>query len=321
MSFTRKQNLVFWALVGIMLIMLAAIPFAAKAQSLKVATGDPKGTYSKMFKELTNVCATTLTVSEVNTNGSMANIDKLTGNEVNAAIVQTDVLKFRSNNEDLSNIKTLVALHPEAVHIVARNETFKVGGTLGFGGKEVSLQTVNDLAGRRVGAVGGSMITAQVIRIQAEIPYQVVEFQSNDAAFAALAKKEIDAVVAVGGFPLGSISALNSQYKLLSVPEATAAKLKSVYRPTRVNYAKIGAAGLQTVATDALFVTRDYKTAKYVDGLSKLRACFYAHLDDLKETTGNHPAWEHVDADNKGKWVWLNLPEAPVQTASVGKKR
>ncbi|MNK09860.1 Bacterial extracellular solute-binding protein, family 3 [compost metagenome] len=310
--------------IGGLLLLLAALPFMAHAQSLKVATGDPKGTYSKMFKELTNACATTLTISEVPTNGSMTNIDKLAGNEVNAAIVQTDVLKFRSNNEDLSSIKTLVALHPEAVHIIARNETFKVGGTMGFGGKEVSLNTINDLAGRKVGAIGGSVITAQVMRIQAEIPYQVISFpdgSTNDTALASLAKKEIDAVIAVGGFPLAWASGLGPQYKMLSIPESTAAKLKNVYSTTRVTYAKMGATGVQTVATDALFVTREYKTAKYVDGLSKLRSCFYANLDDLKETTGNHPAWSKVSADTKGKWVWYDLPETQAQAATPARKR
>lgn len=294
--------------MSVLLVLFFVLP-VAHAQSLKVATGDPKGTYSRMFKEFTNACATTLTISEVATNGSMTNIDKLIGNEVNASFVQADVLKFRSNNENLEGIKTLVALHPEVAHIISRNETFKVGGTLGFGGKEVSLQTVNDLSGRKVGAVGGSMITAQVIRIQAEIPYQVVEFPSNDVALAALSKKEIDAVIAVGGFPLPVVSSLGQQFKLLSVPEATAAKLKNVYRTSRVTYSKMGATGVQTVATDALFVTREYKTQKYVDGLSKLRACFYDQLDTLKETTGTHPAWQQVDADNKGKWPWYTLPE------------
>lgn len=87
-----------------------------------------------------------------------------------------------------------------------------------------------------------------------------------------------------------------------------AERLKGVYRPARLNYAKMGAAGVPTVATDALFVTREYKTAKMVDSLSRFRGCALSKIDELKETTGTHPAWQRVDPANRGKWAYYDLP-------------
>lgn len=66
--------------------------------------------------------------------------------------------------------------------------------------------------------------------------------------------------------------------------------------------------GVNTVATDALFVTREYKTPKFVEALAKFRGCLLANLDDLKEATGMHPKWQAVDAANKGKWPYYELP-------------
>lgn len=43
------------------------------------------------------------------------------------------------------------------------------------------------------------------------------------------------------------------------------------------------------------------------DGLAKLRSCALSRLDELKETTGTHPAWTQVDGGDKGKWPWLDL--------------
>lgn len=135
-----------------------------------------------------------------------------------------------------------------------------------------------------------------------------VPFDKGDDVLAALDKGDIEAAIFVGGAPLGTISKLGPQYKLLPVPAPVLEKLKGVYRPARLNYQKMGATGVATVATDALFVTREYKTPKMTDGLAKLRACATESIDELRETTGTHPAWQGVNAENRGKWPWYELP-------------
>jgi len=290
-------------------IMLCLAALCAQAQTLKVATGSAKGTYAAMFKELTQVCGNEVAMVEVPSTGSMDNINQLVGNQVNAAFVQSDVLYLRARTEELGNVKTLLALHNEALHFVAKTASgIKEGGTLGIGAKEVVFTDLSSLAGRRVGASGGSAVTAQVVRLQSEIAFTVLAFDTNDLALKALNDGGVDAVLMVGGQPLGGVSALGAQYKLLGIPPNVAERLKGVYRPARLNYPKMNAAGVSTVATDALFVTREYKTAKMVDSLAKFRACALNKIEDLKETTGTHPAWQAVDPANRGKWAWYELP-------------
>lgn len=152
-------------------IAVATISASAQTQ-LKVATGAATGNYSRMFKEFAGVCKDQIMQIEVPSKGSVDNMDKLLGNEVNAAIVQTDVLFFRARNEDLGGVKTLFSLYPEEIHVISPAVSpIKAGGVMGVGAKPIQLNNVSDLAGRSVAAWGGSIVTAQVIRLQSEINF------------------------------------------------------------------------------------------------------------------------------------------------------
>jgi TRAP-type uncharacterized transport system substrate-binding protein len=294
----------------ILAIVLATAAVSAMAQNtFKVSTGGAGATYSRMAKEIGQVCANDIQLQEVNSTGSMQNMDRLTGNEVQGAFVQTDVIKFRGNTEDLSNIKTLVTLHPEQVHLVALAAgAGKEGGVMGFGGKQVVFNTISDLAGRTVVASGGSYITAQVIRLQTEINFNVVEVADAKAAIEAVNAGTAAAALFVGGQPMDNLKTLNKAHKLLSIPEPVVAKLKNVYKPATLNYTNMGSTGITTVSTDAILVVREYKTPKMVEALSKFRACFNAKAPELAETTGTHAAWTKVNVGAEAKWPMYQLP-------------
>jgi len=294
----------------ILAIILGAAAFSVLAQNtFKVSTGGAGATYSRMAKEIGNVCANDIQLQELNSSGSMQNMDRLTGNEVQGAFVQTDVIKFRGNTEDLSNIKTLVTLHPEQVHLVALAAgAGKEGGVMGFGGKQVVFNTINDLAGRTVVASGGSYITAQVIRLQTEINFNVVEVADAKAAIEAVNAGTAAAALFVGGQPMDNLKTLNKAHKLLSIPEPMIAKLKNVYKPSTLNYTNMGSTGITTVSTDAILVVLEYKTPKMVEALSKFRACFNAKAPELAETTGTHAAWTKVVVGAEAKWPMYQLP-------------
>ena len=307
------------AVIGVLLASSAAV--IAQTQ-LKVATGGATGTYHRMFTEFQQACKDQIMQIEVPSKGSVDNMDKLLGNEVNAAIVQTDVLFYRARNEDLGGIKTLFALYPEEVHVItAAVSPILEGGTIGFGKKPAVFNTVNDLQGRAVAAWGGSIVTAQVIRLQSEINFTVTEVADFKAAKVALDAGQVAAIVMVGGQPMDDVKALNNAYKLLAFPEATMGKLKSVYVPAKLNYSGMGqgGSGVQSIATESLFVTRAYKTDKYVQSLGALRGCFKANIADLQEQTGMHKKWNAVNPDNAGKWSYYTLPETKV--AVVAKKK
>lgn len=293
-------------LLAVLFMLVSAGSFA---QSLAIATGSPNGTYHAMFQELNQRCGNNSgdPVKEVLSAGSNDNIDKILANQVNGAIVQTDVIYFRSKTEDLSKVKTLFSLHSEQVHLIARAEGVKEGGVLGFGSKTIKFNTILDLNGRNVGASGGSVLTAKVIRAQSGINFNVVDFPSNAAALAALQKGDVDGVVIVGGEPMKDVAALPASYRLLPIPAQVQDKLKSVYQPARLSYRNLNAAGVPTISIKSLLVTREYKSSRFVTALKSYRACFNGNIDDLQETTGTSPAWQSVDAKDQGKWQWLDL--------------
>lgn len=299
----------FTLIVALLLIVSINYANAQTAVQLKVGTGGANGTYSTMFKEMANACINDLILVEQNSSGSVENIENLLGNKINAAFTQADVLRFKANTEDLSAIKTLIVLHPEEVHFIAKRDSgLKAGGVMGIGGKDIVFDNVLDLGGFKVGAAGGSYITAQVIRLQTEIPYQVVRFENNNDLIKALQTNQVQAAVMVGGAPMPIIDGLTNEFKLLSINEATATKLKNVYNPARVSYSKMGASGVPTVSVDAMVVTREYKTVNYVNALNAWRQCVMSSLDNLKEVTGTHPKWQAVTHDNKGKWAYWEAP-------------
>lgn len=307
-------------IVGMSLLFAVAYGGAQAQQTeLKVATGectkDVCSTYVTMFRELKARCTGDLVLTEVPSKGSVESVDRLLNNEINAGIVQTDVLFWRKRTEDLNNIKTLIALHPEEIHFVAPVDSGQKAGGIGVGSIRIKqdavvFTTVDQLAGFRVGVVAnsGSMVTARLIRAEGNINYDVVLFEGSDKLRAALDSGDVQAAVFVGGAPLPSVSALDTRYKLLGFSPTLITTLKDIYRPATLNYSKMNAAGVKSMATEANLVTREYKTPKMVSALATFRSCAVASIDELKETTGTHKKWQAVQSDNRGKWSWYELP-------------
>jgi len=294
----------------------------ASAQQLKIATGSTTGTYTAEANDIKKFCGNELVLNVVNTSGSVENLDLLLGNKVNAIWVQSDLLYRRSrNNDDLANVKTLLAMHPEQLHFIAKSNAIKDGGYkvggMQLGGSEVVLQDISQLQGRKLAAWGGSVETAKQVRLDSEIQFNLIQVNNFGEAIAALDAKQVDAVLMVGGAPMDDIAGnvekkipgLGPEYRLLSVPPQVVAKLKDSYpRQDRLSYSKMGAQAIPTVSVEALFVTREYKTAKMQESLAALRNCVITKIDEIKESDGTHPAWQKVFANNKGAWPYYNLP-------------
>lgn len=45
----------------------------------------------------------------------------------------------------------------------------------------------------------------------------------------------------------------------------------------------------------------------------RIASGWLADLDEIKETTGTHPAWQGVRADNRGMWPYYELPATPAK--------
>lgn len=295
---------------------------AAAAQSFVVSTGPAGNTYDVMFQQFTAQCQGEVGVPFVGKTsaGSMENVDRLANNEVTASLSQSDVLAYRSKLEDMTQIRVLFALHPEELHVLVLSELRKEGGMAGLGGKPVVFDTFSDLRGRRIGAWGGSLITAQVLRLQSEVAFTLVEFADQPTALKALTDKSVDAVLSVGGSPQAWMQKLDRRYKLVAFNDKEATALKSVYRTARVTYPNLGQTGLVTVATDAVMITRQFRSAAMLGLLARVRDCFRSQLVELQDKPGNHPKWQAVSLDTVPRWAMLELPPSAVN-AAAGKAR
>lgn len=291
------------------LITIAAVlSFNAFAQ-FTVATGDAKtgSPYSKMFNQLNARCTEKMT--EHGTNGSIQNIELLTSNAVNAAIVQTDMLFFMKSTdpEKVANVKTLFTLHPEELHFVARADTKTEGGILGIGGNKVTFNTVGDLKSRTVGAVGGSVVSGRIFSSQSGLNFKVQQFANNDELKSALLDGRVDTILIVGGAPHDLVKSLDTKFRILAVDTGTAAKVAAVYKPAKVSYTNLNQAGVNTVSTQANFVTRVYRSSEKIEQLKQIRNCFNTKLVGIVDATGTHPKWQLVNQSDRGNWPYYEL--------------
>lgn len=300
----------FIALAAFALVTATAV----QAEQIKVATGGPKGTYHALYSNIAADCGQHMAMIEVPTSGSLENLDKLTGHQVSVAFMQTDVLFASAQGRDLGNIKTLVALHNEDVHVVAlAHSGLKTGGTLGFGAKDVVFNTVEDLNGMKIAAPGGALITAQLIKLQGQVNWNIVPVATTDAAMKALESGQVQAVIMVGGQPLGDVKVLGPQFKLLGFKPATVDLLKTVYVSDKLSYPKLSMSAIPTIATEALLVTRTYNTQEKLSMLSDFRQCILNHVPEWQDADGAHPAWSQVNVNNHGKWQYYDLPVSQVK--------
>lgn len=299
----------------------------ARAQENKILVADSSssGTYAAMVGEVKKFCSNdSLTIEEIKvTGGATENLNALANNRASIAFLHSDVIYAMSQSDPkYKQLKTLVALYPEEIHVIAlRKSGIKVGQKLGFGGSELVFTDLTSLSGQKVGAAGGGVYTARILQGQGEVRFDVQPFDSGKDLIPALDSGQVQAVIFVGGAPLANVEALDfAKYKLLSIPDGVATKLQTVYHTATISYKNSGV--VRTLAPDAIALTRKYTRPQMIAPQKAFRECFYAHLDDLKETPGMHPKWQTIDPANHGTWDWYEIPgsePAPVQsTQTVG---
>lgn len=290
--------------------MLAAVAMAASAAhaQFKVATGNlEKGsTYAKMHEEMTKACPANGTV-QVQTNGTLDNFDKLTQNEVNGAWVQADVLFYARHTDPdrVSNLRTIVGLHREALHFVARGEVKSGGVNLGvvrLGGETKILKDLGDARKMKIGAVGGSFETAKIVNNVAGLGMQVVRYTDNGKLLDALRTGEINVALFVGGINFVPVQQLSREFRLLSVPEDVVKASANVYSTMTVSYRNLEQSGVRTLNTQAILVTQNYGSAKMKTAIAKIRECFDENAEDIADATGTSPAWRDVKRGQNGNW-------------------
>lgn len=297
--------------------ILASIALASamsvSAAGLIIATGNEKGTYSKLIPQVNDACSSTALLTERRTSGSNENIDLILNNEVDLAIVQTDSLHYKRMMDDpikINNIKMLRSLHLEELHIITLvTSPIKSGGTLGFNSKPISVNTLADLTNQAVAVWGGGIHTAEIVKAKTSVKFKTVIVDNFSAANKKLINGEVAAIFMLGGSPMQDVKTLTNGYKLVSISDQHQSALKSIYEPTKLHYSNLGVqvSGVNSIAVRALLVSRAVTSLEHKTPLLALKTCMDTNLVSIRDKRGNHPAWRSVTNISSGNWESINL--------------
>lgn len=277
------------------------------AQSVTLTAGGKTGsTYTTVAQQAAGVCPVNVAFGT----GSLGNLEAINENRTNLAITQLDALALYGKVMDLSNIKVLLPLFPEALHIVTRTDFGKKeGGTMGFGAKPVVLNTAADLKGRTVAAAGGSFVTLQVLQ-QLGLGARPIEDRTGaQGVLEGIKAGTYDAGLLVGAAPLSALTDMPPEkqvlFKLLPVPPAMVESFRRVYtESTSVAYRHMGqgATPVPTVSVMAAVVTQNYGPGPMRDAILAFRDCVLQQAPSMVTTVGTHPAWRNIKPGRPTAW-------------------
>lgn len=323
-------------------LVFAALGVDAQAHaqnlpSLRVATGGEKGTYYAMGTNMATYCSVGLRLDVQKTGGSDDNIERLTSsNKADVGIVQKDILFKRSKiNKDaaVANLLGVMPLHYESMHVVVKagstmtkfsdlGSVLPVKGSFGgfVGGKAGQ-------PGKRVGAYGGSIESAEIIKALSGVDFEIEVVENIDTALKALGESKIDAILAMGGTPLSWVNEklARGQHRLVQF-DVPLEKVAGAYKRANITYTKLGVNALPTIATDAVLVTRNFTSSEKVNAVSLLRKCILTELVRMQEADDTHGQWQNVSKENTQVEGWSYFAGAPVSwppsgAAAAGQRR
>jgi len=295
----------------IVVVMLVAITFtgAFAEDPLTLATGNPKATYSMMFRNLATYCPM---VKEYNdTTGGFDNLNLIMTKKVNMGIVPEDVMEMarRTDPNVAKNVRGLVGLHYNSLHIVIMKDgSASKGGwfsRIGIGGdNRMVIQDLRDLRGKKIGCFGSAIVTGEFLNERLQAGLQLVRMKSPAEATGMLKSGEVVAVFATAGWPIEWIDDLDpNTFTLASLDESYVKKLGEPYKLVKLNYPKLGAMGIITAAPRNIVAVWNYSSASKVSQILAFKQCLLDNLQDIKEMNGSHPSWN--DAENPDEFTWL----------------
>ena len=267
------------------LLILMALCFCAPAMALTIAAGTPEGTYYQIAQDINRVAETDgIPIDIVRTNGSFDNINLLGAGKVDLAILQLDALKFvadalqaRAGLNTLAELKVVLNLYPEEIHVITNNPTIHSFEQLD--GKKVAVGPEN----------GGAALTAEVLFTL----YGVRAAKLFDAPVEALQKlreKTLDALMFVGGAPVPAFQTLDRSFHFVQLPANPV--VEQIYQKTKIAPAIYPWAGeTETYAVPSVIMTRNRKDPIYGAVIQKLVLAILTNKQKL-DTTG-HPKWKN----------------------------
>lgn len=235
MSVSSKslKMLSLMALIALVPVLsFASAQAEAQGGNLILATGGTSGTYYPFggaMAQIWNKSIEKMNVTAQATGASKENIRLVGKGEADLAIVQNDVMDYAVkgielfSGEKVTGFRTIATLYPEVVQIVTDPSS--------------GINSIADMRGKRV-SVGdaGSGVEANAKQILAAYGITFDDVKAAHLSFkesaSALKDKQLDAFFVTAGVPNAAIQeiAALSPVKILSVDDATAAKLMATYK-------------------------------------------------------------------------------------------
>jgi hypothetical protein len=295
--------------VAFVLPSFAQVPLP-KDDSLSLATGNAKSTYSMMFKSLATVCPEAKEYTE--TTGGFQNLDLIMTRKVNMGIVPEDVLEMakRTDPNVLKNIRALVGMHFNSLHIIVLKDGSgsKGGGgwlnKLGWGKEEkMVIQDLRDLKGKKIACFGSAIVTGEFLNERLQAGLILVQTKSPAEATGLVKSGEAVAAFATAGWPIEWVDNLDPNiFTLASLDEAYVKKLGEPYKLVKLNYPKLMAMGVTTAAPRNVIAVWNYVSPAKVKQIMGFKQCLLENLPDIKEMNGSHPSWNDMDDPEDFQW-------------------
>jgi uncharacterized protein len=215
------------ALLAAALVTLccAATPGLAPAQDMqffRIGTGGVAGTYYPIAGLIADIISNPpgarpcekggscgvpgLVAIAQSSNGAVANVDAIESGALESGFAQSDVAHWAytgtgiyEGQGKIENLRAIANLYPESIHVVARAGS--------------DIESVRDLKGKRVSLDepgSGTLVDARIILDTFGVSEDdlMAHYVKPNRAIAMIAEGQLDAFVAVAGYPTGSVSEL-----------------------------------------------------------------------------------------------------------------
>ena len=254
------------------------------ALALTIATGTPEGTYYQIAQDIKRIAELDgIPIELIQTNGSFDNINLLGSGKVDLAILQVDALKFASDVLQakaginiLEQVKVVLNLYPEELHVIAKSDAIRSLDQLN--GKKVAVGPEN----------GGSALTAEVLLTL----YGVRVERSFDAPAEALQKLQtgaLDALIFVGGAPVPAFEKLDRSFHFVTLPANPL--MEQIYQKRKIPPTVYPWTGeTETYTVPSVIMTRERKDEVYAAVMQKLVLAILTNKEKLDAS--GHPKWK-----------------------------
>ncbi|MFU0504798.1 TAXI family TRAP transporter solute-binding subunit [Pseudaminobacter sp. NGMCC 1.201702] len=206
-----------------LMIAGAKSAFAQGQKFFRIGTGGTSGTYYPIGGLIANSISSTgpngvpgLVSTAVSSNGSVANINAITGGASESGFTQSDVAYWAHSGTGLyegkgkvEDLRLIATLYPETLHIVAR--------------ADAGIKSVADLKGKRVSIDepgSGTIVDARLVLAAYGLSENDIhpEYLKPGPSGEKMRDNSLDAYFFVGGFPAGAIVELAATTGITLVP-------------------------------------------------------------------------------------------------------